>query len=60
MIPQIIFLVLMAMSLGMNLAKDGEPKKNDTWSFGWSLLANILMFGLLYWGGFFDVFGGKE
>lgn len=49
--PQITLLVLMAMSLGMALAKDGEPKGN--WSFGWSCVSTAISAGLLYAGGFF-------
>lgn len=51
--PQLIFVVLTMMSLGLVLAKDGET---TTHSFWWSLIAQIINYSLLYWGGFFDVF----
>jgi hypothetical protein len=50
--PQIIFLALTFLALGSSLAKHGEPK-NGTYNFGTQLVAEIIIIGLLYWGGFF-------
>lgn len=55
MIPQIIVLVLCLIELGYVLAKDGEPKNNN-YSFIVTLIGNIIMLALLWWGGFFDIF----
>lgn len=51
-IPQMIFLALVFLSLGISCAKHGQPHtgKYSIWT---SLAAEGLMFGLLYWGGFF-------
>jgi hypothetical protein len=50
--PQIIVIVLLALILGMALAKDGKPKGN--WSFFGQLFGAVIHVGLLYWGGFFS------
>ena len=55
MVPQIILVGLLAMSTGMYLAKHGEPR-DDTYNFWYALLSDAIILGLLYWGGFFDVF----
>ena len=55
MIPQLIVLILMAMNLGMALVKHGEPT-NMKYNVLTSFLGNVITIGLLYWGGFFDVF----
>ena len=52
-LPQIILIGLFAMSLGTSMADHGKPKTGKE-SFGSSLVAVILMLGLLYWGGFFN------
>lgn len=49
MIPQIIVLGLMFIHIGINTQKDSI-------SFMASVLSQAIMMGLLYWGGFFDVF----
>lgn len=55
MIPQIIYIVLTLISLGMNFAKHGEPKKENY--NGWlSLTSFLLVYFLLYKGGFFNGF----
>jgi len=54
MLPQIIVLCLLAMSLGISLVKDGEPK-NENYSVWTSLLSAVILLGLLFWGGFFGV-----
>ena len=50
--PQIIMIIIMAMNLGINLVKNGEPK-NETYSFPLSLVSAVVNVGLLIWGGFF-------
>lgn len=51
-IPAIILIVLFALSLGIGIAEHGKPKegKNNFWI---SLVSTGIVFGLLYWGGFF-------
>lgn len=49
--PQIILIVLMTLGLGMSIADHGRPKTGKT-SATAALIANIILFGLLYWGGF--------
>ncbi len=54
MLPQIIWIIWMCMALGVAVARHGEPREK-TWNF-WALLQVVAMLaGLLYWGGFFDV-----
>lgn len=55
MIAQLIYVALTLMSLGMNFAKHGEQKtgKHDGWS---SFVSTAIIYAILYWGGFFDVF----
>ena len=44
-IPQLILLILLTMSLGMNVATKENP---------WSPIINyVIIMGLLWWGGFF-------
>lgn len=50
--PQIIMIAIMAMSLGINLVKNGEIRE-DTYSFPISLVSTAVNVGLLIWGGFF-------
>jgi len=51
MLPQLILLGLLFMSLGIGLAKHGEPR--SPYSFWDNLISFIIMVGLLIWGGFF-------
>jgi hypothetical protein len=50
--PQYVMIGLIAASIGMALAKDGEPR-TGRWSFWISLLAAAINIGILYAGGFF-------
>lgn len=50
--PQIIMVVLIAMSLGIHLANHGEPK-DGTYNFWLELISEAIMVSLLFWGGFF-------
>lgn len=51
--PQFIYIVLVALNVGIDLAKDGEPKKGNYNAIG-SLIASALIMALLWWGGFFS------
>ena len=54
MTPQLILVLLTAISLGMNIAKHGEPRDDHN---GWSsFIAFIIIHGILYWGGFYNNF----
>lgn len=55
MLPQIIVISIMVMNLGMYLVLDGKPKEGK-YSFLLECVSFVLLMGLLYWGGFFDVF----
>jgi hypothetical protein len=56
MIPQLIFLFLLTLGLGISFAKHGEEKSSPNYN-GWHSVINfIVTVGILYWGGFFDVF----
>ena len=50
---QIIVIILYALSLGMHLAKNGEPR-TGTYSFGSAFFSTALVFFALYKGGFFS------
>ena len=49
---QTIFMLVYAISFGMNLMKHGEPKTgyHSIWE---SIISTIIVFTLLIWGGFF-------
>ena len=49
--PQVIVIVLTAISLAVNLLKNGEPKK---YNFVAALIDSTALIGLLIWGGFFS------
>jgi ATP-dependent protease ClpP protease subunit len=53
--PQITLIVLAAMSFATHLAKAGEPT-NRNYSPGLMIIIIAIEFGLMYAGGFFDVF----
>lgn len=50
--PQIIWIVLLALGLGISIQQHGQPKTGHH-NFGVSLLGAALSAGILYWGGFF-------
>jgi len=56
MIPQIIYLVLLAVGLLLAAYRHNEPKDgvNNFWV---DFIATTLSFGLFLWGGFFHVWG---
>jgi len=47
-IPILILFGLTMMGLGLALAKDGE-RKNDYYSFGFSIISAVITLGLVYW-----------
>jgi len=54
MIPQIIYLSLIIFGLFHAIYKYGDLR--DVVNFWTSVFAVFVAFGLLYWGGFFNVF----
>lgn len=50
--PQIIYLFLVVLTLGVELTRHGEPRTGNH-SFFIALLSAFIAVGLLYWGGFF-------
>jgi len=50
--PQIIYFVLLIVTLTATLCKHGQPQ--DNYNFYTTFFGCVLMFGLLWWGGFFD------
>ena len=55
MVPQIVYLLLLALGLGITMEQHGKPKtgKHNFWV---SLIAAALSFAIVWWGGFFNVF----
>lgn len=53
--PQITMIVIAAMNFAVHMAKAGEPT-NGKYSPGMVLFIIFVEFGLMYAGGFFDVF----
>lgn len=50
-LPQIIYLGLVSLSLGIQIANHGKPRSNEN---AWAGFIGIcITIGLLYWGGFF-------
>ena len=52
--PQMIMIVILCLDLGINLAKHGEDRTGASakYNFWTTLIGNILMAAILYWGGF--------
>lgn len=50
--PQVIWIVIAAIALGVHIAKHGEPT-GQKFHAGAQLIYVLLMAGILYWGGFF-------
>jgi len=55
MVPQIVYLLLMALGLGIAMERHGKPKA-DKYNFTIDLISTALSAALLWWGGFFNVF----
>jgi len=54
--PQIIWLVLTVMAVGLIATRHGEPIA-EKYTFGGMAFVSALLSILYYWGGFFDTFG---
>lgn len=52
--PQITIIILMAMNVGMNIAKHGEPRKDSHFNVFWALANSGITAGILYASGFFS------
>lgn len=52
-IPQIIMVVMMAMSVGLYLGKHGQQKK-EKYNVWVAILTAAIEFALLWWGGFWQ------
>ena len=50
--PQLIYIALLMIGIGIDTAKHGEPKTGNH-NCTSSIIAAILTIALLYWGGFF-------
>jgi hypothetical protein len=50
--PQIVWIALIAMALGLNFAMHGKPREPH--HFGYAAVAAAIQGGILYWGGFFS------
>lgn len=52
--PQIIMIILICLSLGISLAKHGQPRPEESAKYNfWSeLFESIVVILILYWGGF--------
>jgi hypothetical protein len=57
--PQITWLVLTLLSVGLIAAKHGKPYDDD-YSFGALAFVIALLAGLYYRGGFFETFGAPQ
>ena len=53
--PQIVLIVLVAIGMGIEMTKDGQPKTGNH-SFVYGSIGNLITLTLLYFGGFFDCF----
>lgn len=50
---QIVLLILMILNLLTSAYLDGRVKKSNKWSFSETLVFEIILLTLLYFGGFF-------
>jgi hypothetical protein len=52
-VPQLIYIILQLMSLGLIVAKWGQPMPQRN-PYGWpNIVASVISVAFLYWGGFF-------
>ena len=54
--PQIIWIILLLIGVGIHLAKHGERRLDD-YNIILYLISSAISFALLYFGGFFMVWG---
>lgn len=52
-LPQLIYIIITALSLGINMTYHGKPKTGKE-NFFMVLISQAIMFSLLLWGGFFN------
>ena len=53
-VPQLIILALGMIGLGINITRHGETKKESKYN-GWvHLIAKAILWGILYYGGFWN------
>lgn len=50
--PQVVMIVIMVLGLFVTLKDHGKPRTPE--NFWWALFGNAVMFGILYWGGFWE------
>ena len=55
MMATLIILSIFTLTLGVHLAKNGQPRDGE-YSFGWSLVSYVLFMVLFYYAGLFDNF----
>lgn len=54
MLPQLIYLGLIILALGLHIGVHGQRQpKYNAWT---QLVSSIISVSILYWGGFFDCF----
>ena len=51
--PQVIIICLLALNIGIELVKHGEPKSGDHNVIA-VIAGTVVSAGILYWGGFFN------
>ena len=51
--PAIIVIGIMAIEIGINAVCDGKKKGDGKFHVSPTIINNVIMGGLLYWGGFF-------
>lgn len=50
--PQITYIVLTTLGIGLVLAKHGQPR-TEKYNVWWSLIGTAMVLPILYYGGFF-------
>lgn len=51
-LPQIIYLMLVGLGLGIGLVQHGQPKEGNH-NIVYDIIATAIVIGLLWWGHFF-------
>jgi hypothetical protein len=52
-LPQIIFLAILMLGLGVDMERHGQ-EKTGKYNFWTSVVSFGIIIGILYWGGFFN------
>lgn len=50
--PQVVYIGLMALSIGITLALHGQPRTGKH-NVGYAVIGAAISLGVVYWGGFF-------